>query len=211
MPLQNRVTPAGVLVAVPERGRWLGNRGRLHDGDRRVVRHHQGRRWISCRLEWPLPLQGAPGTGADDGAFKGRHRTVMSPGSYTELFFADEPTAFAAGHRPCVECRRAAWLRLASVLGVTKVDELDAPLQAERLAPGGDRKRRHTLPARELPDGTMLELDGRPWLLTGDQLRLWTPGGYRDRRPRPSGTVTVLTPPTLVSALRGGYELDGAD
>lgn len=193
MPLQNRVTPAGVLVAVAERGRWMGNRGRLHDDHRTVVRHHQGRRWISCRLR-----------------FKGRHRQVMAPGTYTELFFADEATAFAAGHRPCVECRREAWLRLAAALGVTNVDEVDAPLHAERLTSGGDRKRRHRLAARDLPDGTMLELDGHPWLL-GDGIRLWTPGGYGERRPRPDGTVTVLTPPTLVAALRGGYRLDSED
>jgi hypothetical protein len=190
MPLQNRVTPAGVLVAVPDRGRWTGNRGVLHDEHRTVVRHHQGRRWISCRLR-----------------FKGRHREVMTPRRWTELFFADEVTAFAAGHRPCQECRRQAWLRLADALGVTKVDEVDAPLQAERLAPGGDRKRRHRLPARDLPDGTMLELDGRPWLL-GDGIRPWAPGGYGEPRPRPAGEVTVLTPPTLVTALRRGYRLD---
>jgi hypothetical protein len=191
MPLQNRVTPAGELVAVPERGRWTGNRGRLHDRHRQVVRHHQGRRWIACRLE-----------------FEGRHRTVMTPGRYTELFFADEATAFAAGHRPCVECRRPAWLRLADLLGVTRVEEVDAVLHAERLASGGVRKRRHRLPARDLPDGTMLEADGHAWLLTGDEVRRWTPGGYRDRRPRPVGEIVVLTPPLLVAALRGGYRLD---
>ena len=194
MPLQNRVTPTGELVAVPERGRWMGNRGRLHDGHRTVVRHHQGRRWISCRLQ-----------------FRDRHREVMTPGSYTELFFADEATAFAAGHRPCVECRRAAWLRLGAVLGVRKVEEVDAVLQAERLNPAGDRKRRHRLPGRDLPDGTMLELDGRPWLLAGGEVRLWTPGGYGRVRPRPDGEVEVLTPPTLVRALTDGYELDQAD
>src|SRR5690348_11691300 len=90
MPLRNRVTPFGELVAIPERGTLMGNRGILHTPDRLVVRDWQVRRWIACRLE-----------------FHGRHRVVMTRGSYTELFFLDEATALADGHRPCAECRHA--------------------------------------------------------------------------------------------------------
>src|SRR5258708_25245130 len=91
VPLQNRVDPFGEIFAHPARGLWMGNRGRLHDGGRTVLRPWQVRRWITCRLE-----------------FRGRHREVLSPWTWTELFFLDEATAFAAGHRPCGECRNAA-------------------------------------------------------------------------------------------------------
>src|SRR4051794_26424644 len=89
MPRQNRVTPSGDIITTPERGTLMGNRGVLHDADARIVRRWQGKRWIACVLE-----------------FKGRWRPVMAPGRYTELFFLDEATALAAGHRPCAECRR---------------------------------------------------------------------------------------------------------
>src|SRR5437899_3068734 len=94
MPLQNRVTPFGDLIATEARGLLMGNRGRLHDAGRRIVRYAQGRRWIACLT-----------------SFRGRRRTVMSPGSYTELFFLDEAVALSAGHRPCAECRRQDYLR----------------------------------------------------------------------------------------------------
>jgi len=94
MPLRNRVTPFGDLVAVPDRGALMGNRGVLHDDERRIVRFSQGRRWIACLTD-----------------VKGRRRPLMTPGRYTELFFLDEATALAAGHRPCWECRRADALR----------------------------------------------------------------------------------------------------
>src|SRR6266516_5178688 len=92
MPLRNRVTPLGELIETPERGLVFGNRGRLHDESRRVRRNYDARRWIACRLE-----------------FRGRRREPMPPGRYTGLFFLDEATAFAAGHRPCAECRREAY------------------------------------------------------------------------------------------------------
>src|SRR5262245_9487062 len=120
MPLQNRVTPFGDLVAVEARGLLMGNRGRLHDGHRRIVRFAQGRRWIACLT-----------------SFRGRRRTVMSADSYTELFFLDEAVALAAGHRPCAECRRddyqrfqAAWAR--AVSGDTSADAIDRVIDADR-------------------------------------------------------------------------------
>src|SRR5262249_42534874 len=120
MPLQNRVTPFGELIATEARGLLMGNRGRLHDTDRRIVRYAQGRRWIACVT-----------------SFRGRRRTIMSPRSYTELFFLDEAVALAAGHRPCAECRRgdyarfqAAWTRAG--LGRASADEMDRRLHADR-------------------------------------------------------------------------------
>ena len=139
MPLQNRVTPFGNLVAVEGRGLLMGNRGRLHDAERRIVRYAQGRRWIACLT-----------------SFRGRRRTVMSPGLYTELFFLDEAVALAAGHRPCAECRRddytrfrAAWAR--AVSEDVSADGMDLKLDADRLA--GPRTRRTYRARRERPSG----------------------------------------------------------
>src|SRR5690349_17975636 len=117
MPRRNRVTPVGELIATPERGLVFGNRGCLHDAQGRIRRTHAVKRWIGCRLE-----------------FKGRRRVpLMGPGHYTELFFLDEATAFAAGHRPCAECRRADYDRTLALLGEPGADALDARLHAERL------------------------------------------------------------------------------
>ena len=183
MPLQNRVTPLGDVVAVPDRGLVYGNRGCLHDASGRIVRRYGTRRWIACRLE-----------------FKGWHRSpLMQPGKLTELFFLDEATAFAAGHRPCAECRREDYRRFLAIAGATRADEIDARLHAERL---GARRR---LPARELPDGTFVVLGGAPWLALGDELLRWTPGGYADRVPEPAGPVEVVTAPTLVDVLHAGW------
>src|SRR3954453_3806627 len=133
-PLQNRVTPLGELVAVPERGLLYGNRGVLHDSEGRIRRRFQGRRWIACRLE-----------------FRGRRRhPLLQPGRYTELFFLDEATALAAGHRPCAECRREDYRRFVALWqelhpGETRADAIDARLHAERLA-GTHRARLDSLP-----------------------------------------------------------------
>src|ERR1700694_3932569 len=117
MPLPNRVTPFGEIVAAPGRGLLTGNRGILHDPDRTIVRDSQVRRWIACRVE-----------------FRGRHRDIMTPGSWTELFFLDEATALAAGHRPCAECRHADYRRFQSAwqpADATSADAMDAILHAE--------------------------------------------------------------------------------
>jgi hypothetical protein len=187
VPHRNRVSPLGELVADPARGLVYGNRGRLHDARGEIVRAWQTRRWIACRLE-----------------FRGRKRPLLRPGRYTELFFLDEATAFAAGHRPCAECRRADYARVLELTGAGGADELDARLHAERL--DGRERRLHRLPFGELPDGAFVLDRGQPWLVLGDELLAWSPGGYGERRPRPGGTASALTPPTLLAVLASGWD-----
>src|SRR5919198_4389061 len=147
MPLQNRVTPLGELIADPARGLVYGNRGCLHDAHGRIRRHHSGRRWIACRLR-----------------FRGWHRSpLMQPGRFTELFFLDEATALAAGHRPCALCRRADYERLVELWrelhpGEEGADAIDTRLHGERLAAPGRgggallARRLHDAALDELPD-----------------------------------------------------------
>jgi len=182
--LQNRVTPLGELVAAPERGLVYGNRGCLHDAERRIRRQWQVRRWISCRLE-----------------FRGRHRNdPLAPGRYTGLFFLDEATAFAAGHRPCAECRREDYVRYLGLAEATGADDLDAQLHGERLGPRAEA----SLPG--LPDGAFVLRDGEPWLVFDRELLRWTPGGYRERVTRSRrGAATVLTPATSLRVLAEGW------
>jgi len=194
MPLRNRVTPFGEILALPGRGSLMGNRGILHDAQRNIVRDSQVRRWIACLLE-----------------FRGRHRRVMTPGSYTELFFLDEAAAFAAGHRPCAECRRADFVRFQEAWrrvypdSVPMADVIDAQLHAERRL-GPWRKRTYTADLDTLPDGSYISLADRPWLVLGDTLLAWSAAAYQERRPRPStGAVLVLTPPSIVAVLHAGY------
>jgi hypothetical protein len=151
MPLRNRVTPLGELIETRERGLVFGNRGRLHGEDRRVRRNYDGRRWIACRLE-----------------FRGRRREPMPPGRYTGLFFLDEATALAAGHRPCAECRHEDYRSFLGRADATSADELDRCLHAERL--GGDVRGSslHESQAEELPDGAFVLLEGAPFLVLGD-------------------------------------------
>jgi hypothetical protein len=188
VPLQNRVTPLGDLVATEARGLVYGNRGCLHDAAGRIRRRYATRRWIACRLE-----------------FRGWHRSpLMQPGRFTELFFLDEATAFAAGHRPCALCRRADYDHL---LGVWRelhpddhgADAIDARLHAERL--DGPARRLHRLP--DLPDGAFVLRAGEPWLVRGGALLRWTPAGYGERA-RLRGDEALLTPPSLVELLRRG-------
>lgn len=193
MPLQNRVTPFGEIVALPGRGLVMGNRGILHDDARRIVRHSQVRRWIACRTE-----------------FRGRHRTVMRPHSYTELFFLDEATALAAGHRPCAECRHAEYERFLSLWAVchgepVNADIIDRQLQRERLD-GRRTKRVYRADLADLPDGAYVVVDDRAWLIWGDTLLGWSSLGYTEGRQR-SGRreVDVLTPRSTVALLAAGY------
>jgi hypothetical protein len=196
MPLQNRVDPFGELCAVPARGLFFGNRGgRIHRDDRTLSRRRwTSRAWICCRLE-----------------FKGRHREVWSKG-YTELFFLDEPTALAAGHRPCFECRRAdavafaaAWARGHKLNAAPRAGEMDVVLQAQRL--DGRKKRRHRAKLDELPDGAMIVLENdAPLAVRGEVLLPWSFTGYGAQRPRPRGIeVGLLTPPAIVAVLTAGY------
>ena len=195
MPLRNRVTPFGEIIETPARGLLYGNRGVLHDEHRRLVRTWQVRRWIACLL-----------------SFQGRRRAEqMPPGRYTGLYFLDEATAFAAGHRPCAECRREdyrrfqeAWL-VARPGASTLADDMDRVLHADRL--GADRsKRRYRAALEELPDGAIITEGGAAWLVLGDQLRMWTPFGYTEVRSRREGTeVDVLTPASIVAVIAAGY------
>jgi hypothetical protein len=188
MPLRNRVTPLGELIADPARGLMYGNRGCLHDDKGRIRRFHNGRRWIGCRLR-----------------FRGWHRgLLLQPGRFTELFFLDEATAFAAGHRPCALCRREDYVRFLEIVDAPGADAIDERLHAERL--DGRARRLHR--ARDLPDGAFVLHRDEPWLVLGDELLRWTPAGYADRAPRPSGAATAITPPSLLAVLRGGW--DGA-
>ena len=197
MPLQNRVTPFGDLIATPKRGLMFGNRGLLHNLHREIVRHSQVRRWIVCVLE-----------------FRGRRREIMHPGYYTELFFLDEATALAAGHRPCAECRRQDYQRFrhawASAQGgsaekLPSADEMDAQLQQDRLE-GRSGKRTYQADITTLPDGVFIVHEGEPWLLWQSEMLHWTPGGYDRHVPRPeNGAVTILTPAATVRTIAAGY------
>lgn len=193
MPLTNRVMPTGEIVALPQRGAFMGNRGVLHDAEKRIVRPFRGRAWIICRT-----------------AFRGRRRDLMAPGRYTELFFFDEATALAAGHRPCGECRHADFKAFAAAWGrahgPARAADIDAALHADRL--DGEAQRRHRACARELPDGTMIALDDGVWVVTGDARRRWTPGGYAERANLPAGDVEVLTPRATVRVLAAGYRAE---
>jgi hypothetical protein len=194
VPLQNRVTPHGEVIATPHRGAWMGNRGVLHDEARRIVRPFvPERRWICCRTE-----------------FRGRRRTPMSPGRYTELFFLDEATALAAGHRPCHECRRAdarrfrdAWARGNGVEPGIRLGDLDRLLDADRRE-ARDVMRRWVSPVADLPDGAMVDVDGAAHLVACGALRPWSPGGYGPARRAPAETL-VLTPRSIVAAIAAGY------
>jgi hypothetical protein len=183
MPFQNRVTPLGALVATPERGLVYGNRGQLHDEHGVILRTWQVKRWISCRLE-----------------FRGRHRPggPMAPNRYTGLFFLDDATALAAGHRPCAECRNADYRTFLALTGAGGADELDRRLHSERLGPKPKRE------VASLPDGAFVLVDDEPWLVLGGELLHWTPAGYAERRAA-TGRTMLVTPPTSVRVLEAGW------
>jgi hypothetical protein len=194
VPLPNRVTPLGELIETPARGLVYGNRGCLHDADGRIRRSFQVRRWIACRL-----------------VFRDWHRSpLLQPGRFTELFFLDEATALAAGHRPCALCRRADYDRFSSfwraLHGDRGADAVDTRLHAERIDPATHGRRLHTARMEELPDGAFVLQGDTPWLVLGDAILAWTPAGYGRRAPRPRGEATLVTPPSLVELLRSGWE-----
>lgn len=194
MPLQSRVSPFGDLFATSARGTLMGNRGgRLHDGDRKLTaRRWTSKQWICCRLD-----------------FNNRHRIVWGD-SYTELFFLDEVTAFAAGHRPCFECRRKDAERFAVLFsdGAKRAaaPDVDRVLHAERLE--GKEKRLHRMPIDALPDGAMIAQDAEVFALRSGHILPWTPSGYGVPLPRPRDIdVDVLTPPGILKVLTRGYRL----
>ena len=189
MPLQNRVLATSEIVADPARGLFMGNRGILHDDAQRLgPARWRHRAWIICVLR-----------------HKDWHRAVMTPGQYTELFFLDEAVALAAGHRPCALCRRGAYAAYRASAGLTgRAGEMDAQLHRERAVPRRFTQKRHMARAETLPDGAILFDDG-PKLVLGDGVRPVSASGYCAAERRPVGAVTVLTPPTSLAALSGGY------
>ena len=196
MPLQNRVTPLGDLIADPARCSVYGNRGCLHDETGRIRRRYDGKRWIACRLR-----------------FRGWHRTpLMQPGRFTELFFLDEATAFAAGHRPCALCRREDYNRFVAIWqrihpGQAGADAIDAQLHSERFDPCTRARHYHEGRFVDLPDGAFVMHDGEPRSVLGRALLRWTPSGYSEAAPRPSRARAVLiTPPSLIEILRADWQ-----
>ena len=183
MPLRNRVTPLGDVIATPERGLVYGNRGCLHDKAGTVVRRAATRRWIACRLSYRGWYQGA----------------TPRPGRFTGLFFLDDATAFAAGHRPCALCRRDDYKRVLAITGFRGADAIDLVLQEQRT---GTRPR---VVVASLPDGSFVLLDDEPQLVLDGAVRRWSPGGYGAPSPAPR-TATLITPQVLVPVLAEGWE-----
>jgi hypothetical protein len=194
VPLQNRVTPSGEIVRASERGTLMGNRGVLHDAERQIARPWQLVRWIACATD-----------------FRGRWRPVMAPNRWTELFFLDEATALAAGHRPCAHCRHADYQRFREAWSAAHGSELpsaeaiDRVLHADRLV-GRYEKRTYLERPEVLPGGTMVRLEGDAWLVRGGELWRWSLGGYGAMRPGSlPERLEVLTPRSAVAALAAGY------
>ena len=197
MPLQNRVTPTGEIIATPERGLFTGNRGIIHDPATRTLlkKRWSTPAWLTCLCE-----------------FRGRRRKVMGGRSWTELFFLDEATAFAAGHRPCFFCRREDALRFRAAwesgnrVGDLRAPDMDAVLHRERLDKG--KKRLHPLPMRldDLPDGAMVQEGAASFLIAWGRAFRWSPGGY-SKSEAPLKQAMLLTPPSTMRAFTAGYRV----
>ena len=197
MPLQNRVFPTGAIQSISDRGTLMGNRGgRFHDPATRKLhptRRWASKQWITCVLK-----------------FKGRHRQVMGQ-SYTELFFMDEVTAMAAGHRPCFECRRQAavafaeaWQRSSGDLERPKAGEMDKILHGERL--DGRDRRRSRMKREALPDGAMFAHQEQIFVQRAGQIFTWSAQGYNIAHTDLPTGVDVLTPPAIINCLAAGYQ-----
>jgi hypothetical protein len=197
MPLQNRVDPWGNILATPARGTLLGNRGILHNSKKQIIKNYQHQGWVTCKLK-----------------FKGRKRKLMSPHNFTELFFLDEATAFAAGHRPCCECRRERynefkdyWVKanLKMQPSEVKAAVINKLLHNDRINKGA--KATYKAKTRDLPDGTIFSSNNQAYLIFGGTVHLWSFGGYtsQDNTNLPD-EVDVLTPKTIVNAFRLGFK-----
>jgi hypothetical protein len=197
-PLQNRAAPSGEIVAVSARGLFMGNRGVLHDDNKQLGRRRWVlKAWLICQLD-----------------FKGRHRDVMTPRRYTELFFFDEAAAIAAGHRPCFECRRPAALAWRDAWGSAqnlstppRAGEMDFVSHEERVDPRTRAQKRWVGGVDDLPDGAFVSIEDQPHLVWGDAVLPWSWSGYGPRAKRPRGEqIEVLTPPGAAAVLREGYQ-----
>ncbi len=196
--LQNRVDPFGNLIKTQARGSWMGNRGILHNDEQEVLRPYKLNAWITCKLD-----------------FKGRRREVMAPKRYTELFFLDEATSFAAGHRPCFECRRNDYNRFKSLWikgnpeynfnEETSIKEVDDILHKERID-DNNIKLTYEENIDAIPNGTFVLIDSKPYLVFGKNIYLWSPFGYEKGTALPAtDKLTVLTPRSVVNTFRAGY------
>lgn len=195
--MQNRVDPYGNIIDTRARGAWMGNRGVIHNADKKIVRPFKLKAWLICKLE-----------------FKGRKRVVMTPNNYTELFFFDEATAFAAGHRPCFECRREDYNRFKSLwiqgnpeyqfADSVSIQEIDKILHQERRNVDGS-KGTYEEEAGRLPDGSFISYEDKAHLVFGGKMYLWTPFGYEEGRALVEGKVEVLTPRSVVNVFLRGY------
>jgi hypothetical protein len=194
VPLRNRVAPTGEIVADPGRGLLMGNRGCLHGPDRRLgAARWRSKLWICCVLDW-----------------KDVRRDPMPPGRWTALFFLDEATALAAGHRPCAYCRRADFVAFAEAWpaqgGPPRASQIDARLHAERVDPRSRRQLTRPAVVGELPDGVMVRHGGTPGLLAGGGMLPWSFAGYLAPVTLPPATpVELLTPPATVATIAAGY------
>jgi hypothetical protein len=196
MPLQNRVDPSGNIHAVAARGMYTGNRGVIHDPETRNLsgRRWTTRAWIICRCD-----------------FKDRKREVFGSNGraggagWTNLFFLDEVTALAAGHRPCFECRRTEALAFAASFSrpAPKAADMDAILHRQRMASGGLALRLSAHDIGSLPEGAMIAADGCFLARRAGAFRAWSFHGYGEAV-RPDSALLV-TPPATVAALRAGY------
>ncbi len=199
MPLQNRVNPFGEIFVSESRGTFTGNRGVIHK-NKKIVAPFKTKYWITCVLK-----------------YKGFRRQVMTENRWTELFFLDEATAFAAGHRPCAFCRNAEyktfkklWLDINAKnyeLPDDSIKTIDKILHAERINIKGE-KILFTATLKELPNGVFVQLIGTPeiYLYFNKQLLKWTPFGYTEILLLPPKTeIKVLTPKSITRVFAGGY------
>jgi hypothetical protein len=203
--LQNRVDPFGTIITTTARGSYMGNRGVIHNNHKEITHLFKHRAWITCSLE-----------------FKGRKRPVMAPDRWTELFFIDEATAFAAGHRPCFECRKddatrfkACWIKGNPTYKFsmkTSIKEIDEIIHSERID-AGKKKVIHQRMSSHIAEGTFVTINGDAYIYWKDRLHRWTPFGYEDAIPVPQASLlTVLTPNSIVNAFCAGYvpQIQGA-
>ena len=196
--MQNRINPYGEIIETKARGAWMGNRGQLHNPDKKIVRQDKLKAWLTCLLQ-----------------FKERHREVMTPNRYTELFFLDEATAFAAGHRPCFECRRADFNKFKTLWikgnpeykfsNTTSIEAIDKILHDERMNADGSKKM-YTAGFKSLPEGTFIVMNNNAYLIACNNMYLWSADGYTKRKALPGTTkVDVLTPKSIVNTFHTGY------
>lgn len=199
MSLQNRVEPFGNIIVTSARGSFLGNRGVIHNASRQIVRPYKHKAWIICQLE-----------------FKGRHREVMTPDRWTELFFLDEATALAAGHRPCFECRKEdakrfkeCWIKGNPEYGFTmktSIKEIDEVMHRERMS-ADNKKVFHQRKSSEIPNGAFVEIDNEPYLMRNGALHHWTPFGYDPTIDLKTSVLSVINPKSTVNTLLAGYQV----